>query len=178
MSQSPVGTSGVGRQHRSRQALVSLRQPNRPRTRQTVTSKANLRQQRLDDIKWAKFERPRQQHGRQAPDHRSHVYRYERRWSPRRCDRPELKNNLDSPTAVHHLVHADRPRRQHVPSPRIANVLDWNRRGKSSVAISGRHFGRWLSALESTGVGLSSLAESTAHLSNRDVRSESQETEV
>ncbi|PAY19901.1 hypothetical protein CKO51_08685 [Rhodopirellula sp. SM50] len=30
----------------------------------------------------------------------------ERRWSPRRRDRPELKNKLNSPTAVHHMVHA------------------------------------------------------------------------
>ncbi|QEG01418.1 hypothetical protein Mal15_54940 [Stieleria maiorica] len=99
-------------------------------------------------------------------------------WSPRRRDGPELKNKLDSPTAVHHLVHADRPRRQLEPSSLMANVLDRNGQGKSSVPICGQHFGCRLSALQSSGVGLSSSAESTAHRSNDDVRSESQEIEV
>ncbi|QEF98098.1 hypothetical protein Mal15_21450 [Stieleria maiorica] len=60
-----------------------FRQVSRPRTRQTVTSRAIPRKRRFDDTKWAKFKRTRQQHGRQAPDHHSHVYRHERQRLPR-----------------------------------------------------------------------------------------------
>ncbi|QEG02082.1 hypothetical protein Mal15_61650 [Stieleria maiorica] len=70
------------------------------------------------------------------------------------------------------------PRRQHVPSSLMANVLDRNRQGKFGIPIYGRHFGRGASALQSSGVGLSSSAESTSHLSNRDIGSESEEMEV
>ena len=88
------------------------------------------------------------------------------RWTPTPC----LRVRADGSRV--------RSRRQPVPSPLFVNVADRNRQGKSSVPISGRHFRRWLSVLQSTGVGLSSSAESTAPLSNDDIRSESPETEV
>ncbi|QEG01423.1 hypothetical protein Mal15_54990 [Stieleria maiorica] len=50
--------------------------------------------------------------------------------------------------------------------------------GNSNLPISSQHFRRRFSALKSSGVGLSSSAESTAHPSYRDIKSESQETEV
>ena len=115
----------------------------------------------------------------------------ERRWSPRRRDRPDLTNKLNSPTAVHHVVRASGHDDRCEPSPHCANVADRNRQGKSSVPICGRHVRRRIvlyrtrtqqrgtrTPTRSTGVGLSSSAESTAHQSNRDIKCESLETEV
>ena len=56
VSQSAVGMSGVGCQRWSCQASDCLVQPSRPRTNQTMTSNANPRQQRSDEIEWASFE--------------------------------------------------------------------------------------------------------------------------
>ncbi|PAY20954.1 hypothetical protein CKO51_03505 [Rhodopirellula sp. SM50] len=89
----------------------------------------------------------------------------ERRWSPRRRDRPELKNELNSPTAVHHIVRAvgrddSLSHRRSRPMYPIG-IAKGNSASQSAVGTSG--------------VGLS---WSTAHLSNRDIKCESSETEV
>jgi len=73
VSQSAVGNSGVGLSWivlvlsiavlvlvLDRQASVCLLRPSRPRTYRTVTSNANPRKQRFDDIRWAQFERTNQ----------------------------------------------------------------------------------------------------------------------
>lgn len=67
---------------------------------------------------------------------------------------------------MHRLVRAFGRDAGIEPAARLANVLDLNRRGKSSVTISCRHVRRWLS----------SLADSTARQSNRHVECASRES--
>ncbi|QDV46728.1 hypothetical protein Enr13x_66370 [Stieleria neptunia] len=70
-----------------------------------------------------------------------HTSQAERRWSPRRRDRPDLKNKLNSPTAVHHLVHAsghdDSPSHRRSLSMYSIGIAVGNPVSQSAVGTSG-----------------------------------------
>ena len=110
-SQFAAGTSGVGLPFSvlvlsfavlvlviDRQASVSLRRPSRPRTNQTVTSRANRRKWRSDEFRWASFERTnRSMDARRWPAARTAPFTGPRRTaliSPNRAARGSVCNGL------------------------------------------------------------------------------------
>ncbi|QDV42028.1 hypothetical protein Enr13x_18710 [Stieleria neptunia] len=116
VSQSAVGTSGVGCQRWDRQASVCLLRPSRPRTYRTVTSNAKPRKRRFDEFRWAPFgsrsndsksiaTREREKTQKKKWTLSSGVgYQRERLKSPGRDERFSNVKTPDFATRVHFLV--------------------------------------------------------------------------